>query len=187
MSFKSLGLRAAAGILLACLLLTGCAGCRRTESASGVPRAPEKTEAPAPAAEPSAEPTAPERPRASDGDAPAENGTRYAAGFVRVVSPTASGWLPLPEEEAYVFPLRQINSLGQETLNVIRVTPTGVCMESASCENQNCVHQGEVTLENRKDRALMNMIICLPNQVYLELYSAEELMSVQDGQEETPP
>lgn len=31
------------------------------------------------------------------------------------------------------------------------------------------MHQGEVTLDNYEDRVLMNWIVCLPNQVTLEL------------------
>jgi hypothetical protein len=60
-------------------------------------------------------------------------------------------------------------------------------MESATCENQDCVHQGEVTLENKNARVLENLIICLPNQVYLELYSTEELLALSAGQEGGSP
>ena len=51
-------------------------------------------------------------------------------------------------------------------------------MEEANCQNQDCVGQGEVTLENRYERILSNMIICLPNQVVLQLYSPEETMEM---------
>ena len=33
-----------------------------------------------------------------------------------------------------------------------------------------------MTLENKGERILGNMIICLPNQVTLQLYSRDELM-----------
>ena len=36
--------------------------------------------------------------------------------------------------------------------------------------------QGEVSLSNREERLLGNMIICLPNQVTLQLYSRDELI-----------
>ena len=42
------------------------------------------------------------------------------------------------------------------------------------CENQNCVEQGEVTLENREKRILLNMVICLPHNLRLELVTREE-------------
>ena len=110
-----------------------------------------------------------------------------ARGYVLVTSPTVSGWLPLPEEEDYVYPLRQITGEGKETVNMIHVTPDGVYMESSTCDNQNCVQEGIVTLENRTERILGNMIICLPNQVTLELYSAEELFAAASAPEgETP-
>ena len=47
-------------------------------------------------------------------------------------------------------------------------------MESSNCENQNCIGQGEVTLENRETRVLFNMVICLPHGISLELLTKEE-------------
>ena len=43
-------------------------------------------------------------------------------------------------------------------------------------ERARSVDQGEVTLDNRKDRVLGNMIICLPNQVMLQLFTPEEVV-----------
>ncbi len=96
------------------------------------------------------------------------------AGYVRVTAATLSGWLPLPTEGEERFPLPQTLPDGTGTLNVLHLTPQSVWMEDADCENHDCMDQGEVTLENRWERVLGNMIICLPNQVVLELYSAEE-------------
>jgi hypothetical protein len=76
--------------------------------------------------------------------------------------------LPLYKETAYR--LRQQD--GKE--NVFHVTRDSVYMESANCDNQNCIHQGTVTLGNRDARVLGNMIICLPNQVVLELITPKE-------------
>ena len=36
-----------------------------------------------------------------------------------------------------------------------------------------------MTLENREYRILSNMIICLPHRVQVELYTAEEIASLQ--------
>ena len=36
-----------------------------------------------------------------------EETRQYARGYIRVSSVTTGGWLPLPDEEDYVFPLRQ--------------------------------------------------------------------------------
>ena len=58
--------------------------------------------------------------------------------------------------------------------NIVRMTKDSIWMHSSNCDNQDCVHQGTVTLENRDMRVLQNMIICLPNQVVLELQTKEE-------------
>lgn len=81
--------------------------------------------------------------------------------------------IPLTEEGEYT--VKQGTS-GME--NVIHVTPTSVNMKSATCDNQDCVQQGVVTLENMEQRILGNMIICLPNEVTLELYTPEGLMQL---------
>jgi hypothetical protein len=61
-----------------------------------------------------------------------------------------------------------------EMVNVIEVTAASIRMHSSTCDNQDCVLQGEVTLSNRSDRVLQNMILCLPNEVILELITEEE-------------
>lgn len=103
-----------------------------------------------------------------------------ARGYVLVQTSTQSGWLPLPEreEDSYSFPIRQMTRDGQIVENLIRLTPEGVYMESADCDNQDCVHQGMVTLENRKTRPLMNYILCLPHQLSLALYTPEEVLAL---------
>ena len=58
--------------------------------------------------------------------------------------------------------------------NVVNVTANGAVMHSSTCDNQSCIKQGEVTLENRDSRVLSNMIICLPNEVILEVLTPEE-------------
>ncbi len=76
--------------------------------------------------------------------------------------------LPILKETSY----RLHQSDGRE--NVFHVTQDSVYMESANCDNQNCIHQGTVSLGNRNTRVLGNMIICLPNQVVLELITPQE-------------
>ena len=63
----------------------------------------------------------------------------------------------------------------EEKENTIYITQNSVHMLSSTCDNQNCVQQGIVTTENRERRLLGNMIVCLPNQVLLELVSRNEL------------
>ena len=65
-----------------------------------------------------------------------------------------------------------------EMENVIHVTPDSVTMKSSTCDNQDCVLQGTVTLENMTKRVLANMIICLPNEITLELHTPESLTQV---------
>ena len=72
---------------------------------------------------------------------------------------------------------------GTEVENVIHLTPDGVYMEDSTCENHDCVEQGEVTLENREERILSNMIICLPNQVWLQLFTPEEVLEMVQEQQ----
>ncbi len=81
--------------------------------------------------------------------------------------------IPLIEEGEY-------SVIQEETgaKNVIHVTTESVDMKSSTCENQDCVKQGVVSLDNMDSRLLGNMIICLPNQVTLELYTTEELIQM---------
>lgn len=81
--------------------------------------------------------------------------------------------IPLIEEGEY-------SVIQEETgaENVIHVTTESVDLKSSTCENQDCVKQGVVSLDNRDSRLLGNMIICLPNQVTLELYTTEELIQM---------
>ena len=53
--------------------------------------------------------------------------------------------------------------------NEVRITKNSVYMHAANCENQDCILQGEVTLENVESRFLGPWIICLPNGVTVEL------------------
>ncbi|MBQ3476613.1 MAG: NusG domain II-containing protein [Clostridia bacterium] len=126
-----------------------------------------------------AEPTATAQPQATEEptDSP-----KPAKGYVLVTSATQSGWLPLPEEGEVSYPLRQLLPNGTEAVNTIHLTPEGVYMEDSTCEGHDCVQQGEVTLDNRAERILGNMIICLPNQVTLQLYTPEELLEMVKGQ-----
>ena len=86
-----------------------------------------------------------------------------------------TGLIPLPAEGSVSYPIRQTLSDGTEAENVLHLTPEGFCMESSTCPNQDCVHQGLVTFENRETRILQNSVICLPNRVTVSLYSAEEI------------
>ena len=105
-----------------------------------------------------------------------------AKAYVLVSTATQSGWLPLPEEGEVSYPLRQVLPDGTEAVNVIHLTPEGVYMEDSTCANHDCIDEGMVTLENRGERILGNMIVCLPNQVCLQLYTPEEVLELMKGE-----
>ena len=111
-----------------------------------------------------------------------EDSPKPARGYVLVTTATQSGWLPLPEAGEVSYPIRQILPDGSEAENVIHLTPDGVYMEDSTCANHDCIQQGVVTLENRDERILSNMIICLPNQVTLQLFTPEELLEMAKGE-----
>ena len=77
--------------------------------------------------------------------------------------------LPLGGEGA--FPIAQ----RQSKINVVEIKDGAVRMLSSTCKNQNCVHQGKVTLENQDTRPLFNAIVCLPNQALVELLAPDEV------------
>lgn len=58
--------------------------------------------------------------------------------------------------------------------NEVEITDHSVKMKAANCDNQDCIHQGEITLENVDTRILGNWIVCLPNQVSIELVKSED-------------
>lgn len=59
------------------------------------------------------------------------------------------------------------------SVNDIKITADGAYMEHSTCSNQDCVQQGTVTLNNYATRVLGGWIICLPNQVSIELIAEE--------------
>ena len=152
--------------LLAALLLSGC-----LTASMPVKSAAEAEATPvAEAADTTAAPDA-EMPSSED---PAETVPAEPKGYLLIQYSGQVGVLPLPTEEESTFPLTQMLPDGSVSVNLIHLTPDSVWMEESTCDNHDCIDQGEVTLENWKDRILGNMIICLPNQVVLQLISAEE-------------
>lgn len=99
-------------------------------------------------------------------------------GYVIVTAGNESRIYSMPTEGEYSFSVVLQQENGEETENVVHISSEGVYMEKSTCENQDCVNQGLVTLENRDARVLYNMIVCLPNQVMLELYTYDEIMEM---------
>ncbi|MBQ6514642.1 MAG: NusG domain II-containing protein [Clostridia bacterium] len=171
----------------ALFLLTGCgqtepvapAETKAAETVAEEPAAESVTEAPAaettvqePAMELPAEQTT-EQPflvQVTDDDP--------SIAYVLVRMPEAIGLLPLPVEGEYTRTIRQVMADGTEAVNVLHLTANGVWMEDSNCEGHDCILEGEVTLENREERVLWNMIICLPHQLSLELITREEAVQL---------
>ena len=98
-----------------------------------------------------------------------------AKAYVIVTAGNESRIFPVPDEGEYSFTVVMHHEGADDSENVVHITSEGMYMERSTCENQDCVEQGTVTLDNRQERALFNMIVCLPNQVMLELYTPEEI------------
>ena len=75
---------------------------------------------------------------------------------------------PIPMDREKIITIKQ----DEHHINQVHITRDGVTMLSSTCENQDCVMQGEVTPENYKTRALNAFIVCLPNEVSIELIPA---------------
>lgn len=120
-----------------------------------------------------ADPTAvPEMTEAPAADAAADT-TREPAKAFLVVQVAGQMYEPIPLYEEGRYTVTR-----GDYVNTIAVTPDSVRMYESSCDNQDCVEQGVVSLENKDQRVLQNMIICLPNEVVLELYTPEELTAL---------
>ena len=121
----------------------------------------------APAISPTAAPT-----QDAQTAAPAATETPAVSAYL-VVTVQGMMYEPLPLAGEGSFTIKQ----DENTTNTIHVTPDSVWMEHSTCDNQDCVDQGTVSLDNMSTRVLSNMIICLPNEVVLELYTPETLES----------
>ncbi len=89
-----------------------------------------------------------------------------------------------PEAEAYLYIILNnrlwgIQALGEErdvtvdqgdgVVNVIHLLPDGFYMASSTCDNQLCVMEGTVTVDNYHSRILGGSVLCLPHGLDLEL------------------
>ena len=147
--------------------------------------APDATDTPEAAQTPeaTAEPVATEAPAATD--APEATDAPQSANMVGPMMPkqtekvrghvviTVAGRQygdPIPMDRDKIITVKQENG----AINRIHITPEYVEMESSTCENQDCIGEGEVNVNTYKDRILSTYIICLPNQVTIEMVPADE-------------
>ena len=76
---------------------------------------------------------------------------------------------PIPMDREKIITVKQEN--GQ--INKVHITPDGAWMEYSTCDNQDCVGQGHITMDNYKTRILSTFVICLPNNVTVEMVPVE--------------
>ena len=110
------------------------------------------------------------KPRVNPDEVAVEDGVKAYLGVYVYDGEQVKMERVVPLKEAGQFTIEQ-----GDMVNVVEVTADSVRMYSSTCDNQDCVLQGTVTLDNRNERVLQNMILCLPHQVVLELYSAQEV------------
>ena len=84
---------------------------------------------------------------------------------VVIISVDGAEYARVPLSQPQTVTIAQDN--GQ--VNVVEVFDRGAVMASSTCDNQQCVHLGEVTLDNWEFRPNQTFIICLPNRVTVEL------------------
>ncbi|MBQ8093778.1 MAG: NusG domain II-containing protein [Clostridia bacterium] len=77
---------------------------------------------------------------------------------------------PIPMDRDKIITIRQ----SADRINRIHISRDSVYMESSTCENQDCVGEGEITPENYRTRILSTYIVCLPNEVTVEFIPAED-------------
>ena len=91
------------------------------------------------------------------------------AAYLRITAPDQT-FEPVPLTQEREIVIEQADG----SRNVVEVFQGGFRMKEANCANQDCILQGDVTLENINTRALANEIICLPHKVILELVTGSE-------------
>lgn len=121
---------------------------------------PEKTATPAKDSSPAAQAAGP-MPRAQ---------TVQVRGYVVLTVGGRQYGDPIAMDREKIITIRQDDG----KVNLVHITPEKVYMESSTCENQDCVGQGEISLDNYDKRILGTYVICLPNNVTIELVPAGE-------------
>lgn len=124
-------------------------------------QAPQITDAPQAAQDPAAQ-------GAAMGPMPAAQ-TQEVRGHVVITVRGRQYGDPIPMDRDKIITIKQDNG----EINKVHITPQKVYMESSTCENQDCVGQGEIDVDTYTSRILGTYIICLPNDVTVELIVQE--------------
>ena len=139
-----------------------------TETPTAEPTA-EPTQEPAATDAPTAEPTRePKKEAAMVGPMPPKKAEVVRGHVILTVGGRQYGD-PIAMDRDKIITLRQDDG----KINKVHITPEKVYMESSTCENQDCVQQGEVHVDTYKDRILGTYVICLPNNVSIEMVPVE--------------
>ena len=140
-----------------------------TAEATDAPTA-EPTDAPtaAPTAEPTEAPSEAPKQAAMVGPMPPPR-TQEVRGHVVITVGNRQYGDPIPMDREKIITVKQEN--GQ--INKVHITPDGAWMEYSTCDNQDCVGQGHITMDNYKTRILSTFVICLPNNVTVEMVPVE--------------
>ena len=149
-----------------------------TEAPTAAPEATaEPTEAPTAALEVTAEPTeaptaAPEKAEVAGpmmaGPMPPKQASEVRGHVLLTVGNRQYGD-PIPMDRDKIITLKQEDG----KINKVHITPEKVYMESSTCENQDCVQQGEIHVDTYQDRILGTFVVCLPNNVTIEMVPAD--------------
>lgn len=97
--------------------------------------------------------------------APAPSVSASPDGDLVIITVAGEEKLRVPLSQPQTVTIHQADG----TENVVVITEDGAYMESSTCHNQICVHSGKVTRDNWDFRPDGAFIICLPNQVSVEL------------------
>ncbi|MBQ2834578.1 MAG: NusG domain II-containing protein [Clostridia bacterium] len=169
----------AAGMLLVSNFMPKTDLSGKTADVTLAPEAVEYIETPAPIAEPTkapvsveteagtAEPSAPEKTEAA-GPMPPKKAETVRGHVLLTVGGRQYGD-PIPMDRDKIITLQQEDG----RINKVHITPEKVYMEFSTCDNQDCVGQGEIHVDTYKDRILGTFVICLPNNVTVEMVPAE--------------
>ena len=102
---------------------------------------------------------------------PSPAGGDNAPAYARIYVGNASApYAELPLDEDQVLEIDQ----GSGVVNYVEVKDGVVRMQDSTCPDKLCVGQGDMSQDNVDQRVLGNMIVCLPNQVLLELVTDGE-------------
>lgn len=101
--------------------------------------------------------------------------------------PVADSYLRIKQDKAYyhLVPLlaAQDLTITQEggKVNVIHIDKDLAYMKSANCPNQDCIHQGTISLDNYQRLFIHQTVVCLPHKLSLELIPREDALRLLEA------